>query len=175
MKLIDLIIREFSGVLRPPARQIADRGSTPVTLEALAIEEYFAPLRWQDVSWESLRDYHGDKAACLYFMSPNAFLYFFPSYLLMTLNDNCMETGLIGQIMPLTYGLETDSRFFNLMQRCYNTRQKKCIGYFLLQINERYFRSCMLGPDGKPYLEPDELSPEEIAFRFWLGELNAES
>lgn len=170
MKLIDLITREFSDVPRLGTGQIADRDSSPVSLEALAVEEFFSPLTWSDVTWDVLSNYRGDKTACLFFMNSPAFLYFFPAYMTMTLIDTHAITGLLHPIVSLTYERETGARFFNLMQSEYDAQKKRCIGYFLLEINQRYVASYgPLHPDAPLPLEPGELLPEEIAFQHWLN------
>lgn len=86
----------------------------------------------------------------------------------MTLDDVSMKTGLLYPVLSITYPQEMGSTFFELIQSKYDASQKRCIGYFLLEINDRYMKSCVPDPDGNPLLEPDELLPEEAAFRYWL-------
>jgi hypothetical protein len=169
MKLIDAIRHEFADLERPLPDKIAARDENPLCLEALAVEKFFANYCWQDIRWETLEAYRGDRTACLYFMSPEAFLYFFPAYMIMTLLDIKADTGLLDQIVSLTYGRETDSRFFKLMQKSYDLRKKKCVGYFLMQVNERFVRSFGGDLDEPIVLQADELYPEESAFKYWLN------
>jgi hypothetical protein len=161
MKLIETISCEFSDLPRPGPSEIADRKSIPVSLEALAVEEFFFPFAWQQITWGVLKNYRGAPNACLSFMSTKAFLYFFPAYMTMTLIDPNALNELLDPVVSLTYGRETGSRWFSLMQNNYDANKKHCIGRFLLEINERYTASYGL-------LEPDEPSAKEIAAQYWL-------
>ena len=57
---------------------------------------FFAGRRWEDVSLDVLRDeYDGDASACLCFMSPQAFWYYLPAYMLIAI-DAYDEADVVG-------------------------------------------------------------------------------
>lgn len=168
MKLIEMISKNFADVPRPVATRESERSGVPD--EPAEIKSYFAQYAWQEITWEKLANYRGDKTVCLYFMSPNDFLYYFPAYMVMTLSDVYADSGLVEAVVPITGGRgKLHSRLFNLMQSSYDSGKKRCIGYFLLEIHRSYVMS--LGPpnaDGSLDHDPGELLPEEIAFKYWL-------
>lgn len=165
-----MIRKNFADIPQPVIAEYTEHDEVPN--EASEIRKYFAQYTWQEVTWEKLANYCGDRTVCLYFMSPNAFLYYFPAYMVMTLSDIYSDSGLVEAIVPMTGGSgKLHSHLFNLMQSSYDGKKKRCIGYFLLEIHRSYILS--LGPpnaDGSLDLGPDESLPEEIAFKYWLDD-----
>ena len=54
-------------------------------LEVQQVRDFFAAKTWQQITLSSLQnDYVGDGSACLWFMTPEAVAYYFPSYLLLS-------------------------------------------------------------------------------------------
>jgi hypothetical protein len=62
-------------------------------LERDAVAQFFAGKDWRDVSWVELLKYDGDRSACLSFMSPAAYRYYLPSYMLVAL-DHYLESDV---------------------------------------------------------------------------------
>ena len=57
-------------------------------LEADQVADFFAGKKWTEISLLSLQnEYIGDGSACLCFMNPKAFRYYFPAYMLIAIQD----------------------------------------------------------------------------------------
>ena len=63
-------------------------------LECMQVADFFRGKSWKDITLQCLRTYRGDGSACLSFMSPEAFRYYLPAYMLIAL-DNYGEADLI--------------------------------------------------------------------------------
>jgi hypothetical protein len=62
-------------------------------LERDAVVQFFAGKSWEEISWNELLKYKGDCSACLSFMSPEAYRYYLPSYMLVAL-DHYLESDV---------------------------------------------------------------------------------
>lgn len=70
----------------PTPSQISD-SETGKYLECDQIAQFFSGKRWEEVSWQELCKYKGDRSACLSFMSPDAYRYYLASYMMVALNN----------------------------------------------------------------------------------------
>ena len=75
-----------------PAHEIG-YSSEGLHLERDAVAHFFAGKSWWDVTWTELLKYKGDCSACLSFMSPVAYRYYLPSYMLVAL-DHYIESDV---------------------------------------------------------------------------------
>jgi hypothetical protein len=74
-KAIDLA---FANTQRPNSENI----SISVGPEGQEVKLFFANKNWQEITLDTLKnDYKGPHSACLGFMTPEAFAYYFPAYL----------------------------------------------------------------------------------------------
>ena len=74
-KAIDLV---FSAVPKPTPENV----SASVGPEGEMVQDFFSGKDWKDITLETLEnEYPGDHGACLGFMTPEAFIYYFPAYL----------------------------------------------------------------------------------------------
>ena len=161
LTLIGNILESFSNLPRPEPTKIANRKSLATSQEALEVEQFFKPYEWKFVDWSLMTKYDGDQKACLYFMSDEAFLYYYPAYMIMTLHDPANRCGLLHPVASIACGHEEKQDLFQLMQSGYNMSQKRCVGRFLLNINEHFvmrYGDMNLG-----------ISPKEAAERYWLA------
>jgi hypothetical protein len=61
-------------------------------VERDAAIRYFSGRSWRDVTWESFLSYEGDRSACLCLLSPDAYRYYLPSFMLMAI-DSYVPSG----------------------------------------------------------------------------------
>lgn len=82
------LIREaFANVQYPGDDEIVPRKPN-LDLEADAIRDYLKGKHWSTLTAEAIwRDYKGDPSALLTFMTPKAFQFYWPGFLLICLNE----------------------------------------------------------------------------------------
>ena len=99
-------------------------------LECAQVAEFFRGKRWKDVTLAALRSYRGDASACLAFMSPEAFRYYLPAYMLIALDDYA-EADVIADsaLNMLTPGELRES--WNERAKGFSQRQREAILSFL--------------------------------------------
>jgi hypothetical protein len=79
------IFEAWSGTTRPERAAIPSNPSG-YYLECNQVADFFAGRNWFEVGLsELLNEYRGDHSACLNFMSPAAFAYYLPTYMLLAL------------------------------------------------------------------------------------------
>jgi hypothetical protein len=80
------ILEHFSTTPYPGDRNIVSDES--YHLEKRQIAEFFRSRDWRDIDLQTLRhEYVGDESACLEFMTPEAFRYYLPSYLMICIDS----------------------------------------------------------------------------------------
>lgn len=78
------IIEAFAGAPKPAFQEIAGNRNT---LEARQVAAFLQSRTWNDLTLPVLRGYHGDPSAMLAFLSPKAFRYYLPAFLLAVIRD----------------------------------------------------------------------------------------
>jgi hypothetical protein len=135
------IVQDF-GALPSPGNNITI--PSPGDRERAAIDAFFRGKKWQEIRLDDLRTgYKGDESACLTFMTPQAFRYYLPAYLLFCL-ENFREAWM-SNLLPCTiWWLELDGNdrenatlFFDRFDG-YNKAQKRDIALFLKQMSKRH-------------------------------------
>lgn len=160
MLLIRSILAAFSDLPKPRDDAIGCSDQGYMTLEAQRVQEFFAGKRWQDVSLGVLRGYRGDRTACLTFMSGEGFRYYYPSFLLMCLDDVLDRSELLeSTAQKLGFGPRLPERHRQALTS-YSVDQKRCIAEWLLLIAGRHQVLCMNDP-------PDYFDPLRIYDEHW--------
>jgi hypothetical protein len=85
-QIVDEIRAIFSRSPKPSARQLFLAPVYSPDSERAMIEEFFRPFHsWREIHRENLRAYPGDETAILTFLSPFAFRYYLPAFLVSAL------------------------------------------------------------------------------------------
>lgn len=127
------ILDAWSGATRP------DRASIPSDasgyhLECNQVADFFAGRDWSEVGLQELvHEYRGDHSACLSFMSPVAFAYYLPCYMLLALEhyeeaDLAAEAAVAAFAPKAIAGIEEKQR---RRRAALNSRQQLAVSAFL--------------------------------------------
>lgn len=151
--IIDLIGTAFSDILYPGDERIVN-GSD---LESMEIAAFFKGRHWRELRVAQLSN-----AQCesLYFMSPAAYQYYLPGYMIVSLRDyenaDVVPFYVFRSLMP-EYDIQYSGRSSHLNQDMFSSKQRYAIVQFLrsLELLERQH--------GRDYL----LSDFATAVRFW--------
>lgn len=99
------------------------------SLEHLQVEAFFKGKLWGDINLDGFNKYIGDPSACLSFMTPEAFKYYLPAYLSISIKDYS-----VADVIPEStiYKIEklTDQENQEYLD-AFNLDQKKMIAMFL--------------------------------------------
>lgn len=79
------------------------------------IQDYFQGKDWLEIARDGLRGYEGPTDGCLFFMTPNAFCYYLPAYLLMFLES----------YDPFGHSTMYDATFYSLT--VHETEKAECL------------------------------------------------
>ena len=80
----------FAAVPYPGDHQIS-YDTSGHHLECAQVAEFFRGKHWQQLTLHDLRDnYRGDESACLCFMSPEAYRFYLPAYMLFSLDPESL-------------------------------------------------------------------------------------
>jgi hypothetical protein len=127
-------------------------------LECNQVRDFFCRKRWEEISHPVLRTYAGDESACLSFMSPVAFRYYLPAYMLVAIDHyddaDVTANSAVNALIPQTSkGL---AEFWTDRTSGFSDHQKGAIVAFL---------SFMEGNHGSDYLSH---GPKQ-ALQYWNG------
>jgi hypothetical protein len=96
----------FKDVPRPQKSEILD--SKDLNIESIRILEFLNGKLSKNLSWDNLREYPYDASAILTFLSPIAFRYFIPSFLIMCIANaeeiDVIFNSAIYRLMPPSVG-----------------------------------------------------------------------
>ena len=111
------------------------------SIEARAVEAYFRSKRARDISINELaRDYH-DPAACLVFMSNEAFAFFLPAFMRIALEDyaisGAIPEAVVGRLLAMAEGRDNERR--DAVLRTYSKDELASVAKFLKEISARYW------------------------------------
>lgn len=138
MNLAIDIAKAFPEFPRPAPSSIARRGENYTTEEARRVQSFFAGRNWQEIDWSLLREYPGDKAACLEFMSNPAFCYYYPAFMVICLQDTNDSTELLHPTISLACRVPRNLDRFDCMRATYSSAQRRLVGAFLLEVDDTY-------------------------------------
>ncbi len=99
-------------------------------LERAQVAEFFRGKRWKDVTLAALRSYRGDASACLAFMSPEAFRYYLPAYMLIALDDYAEADAIADSALNMLTPGEL-REYWNERAKGFSQRQRGAILSFL--------------------------------------------
>ena len=86
-ELLSQIEKAFGDLSKPEKNEIAS-DTSGYHLECNQVAEYFAGKAWREITAQLLwSEYIGDGSACLSFMSPQAFVYYLPTYMTIAINE----------------------------------------------------------------------------------------
>lgn len=138
LKIKEQVKSAFAGIPYPGDKNLVQGSS----LEAKEIESFLKGKRWEDITLESLRSNPPmDPSACLSFMTREAFQYYLPAYLAITL-DHKREADVIPEFtiralsipeIPASDRNRYESRLAN-----FTTAQRKVIKSVLEYAREMY-------------------------------------
>lgn len=151
----------FADVPYPGDNGIGKRvpGSNVYTsLETGSVEAFFAGRHWTEINWDVLwHEYEGQASACPTFMTPAAFRYYLPAYMLMALQGidvvdmlaSSTVQNLIPRLFPDTGDAEGDGRLGRNIREL-TIEQRAAVAAFLLAMQEAYREdfSFVTGPLG---------------------------
>jgi len=133
-----LLLRAFPVNTPPSPDEVTDKGPSERCLERDAISKLFGSKQWTEISWQSLNEeYSGDPAACLGFMSHDAFRYFLPAYLrlcvLLGLDADATYDYTINHLTP-SKSLRSASDFETVFSE-FTEEQNQAIASVLLHLS----------------------------------------
>ncbi|SDR49108.1 hypothetical protein SAMN05444161_4580 [Rhizobiales bacterium GAS191] len=157
----DLIFENFETNPYPGDRNLVPEEQ--YHLEARQIAQYFRGKKWQDITLQGLKnDYVGDQSACLSFMTPEAFIYYLPAYLMLCINYP-FESDMIypSTIWNLTKDFfPYDPRFFEHRREEFKCRfenlaleKKRTIANFLALMHSLHDGKLTAGEDAQQALD----------------------
>jgi hypothetical protein len=103
----------------PPMGDKLTSHATGVGSEYDYVKAYFEGKRWKDVTLDSLRSgYPGPASACLNFMSPEAFRYYLPAFLIITMEDPVEADAIVDTVISSLRPPEfPDADFLDFVRR----------------------------------------------------------
>ena len=99
-------------------------------LECALVAGFFRGKRWKDVTLAALRSYRGDASACLAFMSPQAFRYYLPAYMLIAIDDYAEADVIADSALNMLTPGELQE-YWNERAKGFSQRQREAILSFL--------------------------------------------
>jgi hypothetical protein len=111
-------------------------------LEARAVEEFFSGRSLSEITLQRLTDgYMHDPAACLVFMTPEAFAFFLPAFMRIALEDydhaDVIPEVVIGRFVEMAEG--RDDERLAAIRSSYSTPQIRCVADFLEEMSTHYW------------------------------------
>lgn len=108
------------------------------------MENFFRTRRRFDVTLDSLKQgYSHDPSACLAFMSDDAFAFFLPAFMKISLEDydraDVIPEVVIGKLKRMGEGADGDRR--DAVLRQYVPQQVRAIVDFLAEMSSRYWHA----------------------------------
>lgn len=143
--------------LQPLPAEAIGYPSEGLHLERDAVTQFFAGKSWEDISWDELLKYKGDRSACLSFMSPEAYRYYLPSYMLVAL-DHYLESDVSADSAWWSLSPPTDTmlgQYWADRVAGFSRAQKEAILSFL---------QFMLHEHGSDYLSSVENLRDAVAY-----------
>lgn len=125
----------FDDVTSPNDDNIALGNS----FESGYVKSYFSGRNWRSIDVESLREsYPGDPAACLSFMTPDAFRYFFPSYLRMAYMEYDKADAIFDCVVGKLHAVAFEDSSLRRVFEGYEPHQLSAIAILVRQLSDAY-------------------------------------
>jgi len=128
------LLKAFPETASAPAK-VTDKDS----VEAIQIQNYFAGKLWTEIDWDWLNKYIGDPSACLFFMTQEAYIYYLPCYMKVSLLEYDAA-----DVMPYTllnifsrFAKDHEDSFCNKLQML-TYKQRKVVATFLQLLSKEY-------------------------------------
>jgi hypothetical protein len=133
--LVRQIEEAFSSVERPSDGKIAQMSREFEDHEANLVQRYFKGLNWRDIRLSDLiRAYPGDHSACLAFMRPQAYRYFLPAFMTISVQDyeraDVLSTATVAALIPPSHDKQLRSHFLE-RAKLFSSDQVRAIMSFL--------------------------------------------
>ncbi len=133
-ELQEKIIESFKAVPYPGDENIVEN-KPYLDIESDQIKGFFRGKSWREITIERLvNDYIGDHSACLGFMTPTAFRYYLPSYMLICIcNYTEADMSYESLFYKLTRGAysEDGDSWFDIRFECFSDDIKTVIAEFV--------------------------------------------
>ncbi len=112
------------------------------SIESRAVERFFRDKTIGDISLAALRaGYSHDPAACLVFMTNEAFAFFLPAFLRISLDEydaaDAIPGAVINRLVEMAEGHDNGRR--DAVMRSYTREQLGAIADFLEEMSDRYW------------------------------------
>lgn len=117
--------------------------SASVGHEAAAVSRYFSGRTIDDVTLDSLSsEYSHDPAACLSFLTPQAFALFLPAFMRIALEQyeeaNAIPEVVISRLLHIADGTDIERK--DVLVDSYSPAQKREVAEFLEAMSSKYWR-----------------------------------
>jgi len=163
-EIVQLIEEAFADTAYPKSSDLVNSKMS----EPQEVQSFFEGKKWQEISWQSLHkgmEYGGDIA--LIFMNNEAFHYFFPAFMLITIK-NYEECDRVSDSTILkttcSNNVQRNEQYINQRFEFFTLEQKKAIAHFLKYMVDVY------GEDFSTYEWPGDYSngsPQESLNVYW--------
>lgn len=147
VEVLDVIHAAFQD-MRYPGDEHLSWKTPQCPSEYLYVADYFKGKHWKDITLDGLRkDYPGPHDACLSFMSPEAFRFYLPSYMVIAVTEDTSDDNTVDSaeyaLTPPKADLQTwwEQRIMGLTQA-----QQQAIIVFLEYLDARWQRDPKFGP-----------------------------
>lgn len=139
------IIEEFQDIPYPGDDNIVPH-KPYLDIESDRVKEFFKGKNWKNINIHHLiNDYTGDHSACLIMMTPEAFRYYLPAYMLICIQDyEEADVSYETLFYKLTKGMYGEN-FFEDRLECLADNAKKVISEFIWTMHSLH------GHDAIPY------------------------
>lgn len=108
------------------------------SIESLCVGNYFRNKSWLELNVIKLREsYPGDESACLSFMTPEAFRYFFPAYMRMALIEYDKADAIFDTVLSkLNIAAKDENSELRQIFLRYQIFQLEAIAKYLVLLSE---------------------------------------
>ena len=139
---ITLLIKEaFSNIAYPGDNNICYKNNYGRDYEGNQMAMFFRGKTWEQITLKSLRDeYNNDGSACLSFMSPEAYRYYLPAYMIIAINEY-EDADVIGDsaIHALSFPQDNELiKFWIQRNSNFSDKQEEAITKFLQFMHENH-------------------------------------
>jgi hypothetical protein len=131
------IFDPFFSLVYPEGERIAKGDS----FEARSVENFFSGKTWSDISLCDFSEkYEGDPAACLSFMTPAAYRYFFPLFMRSALLEHDGADAIFDVVVNKLYQAACGDVALRSIYEEYQPKQLNSIAKYLSVLSDRYSR-----------------------------------
>jgi hypothetical protein len=103
------------------------------------VKSYFSGRNWRSINVESMKEnYAGDPSACLSFMTPEAFRYFFPSYIRMAYMEYDVADAIFDVVIAKLHSVAFGDSYLIEIIEGYGPRQLEAIATLVCKFSEKF-------------------------------------